>query len=183
MLGIGIKNAILIILIILILHFVIKNILMNKTVLFPIKKEKFEPKKSSDSLGPQKCLSENLSSEKDKLLKFVFGDDMPKGDNNLDNFFKDVSKKILECDKDNYMECKVKSDDHRIPLASTCDPKMFELPSTDLIKKADICNTKKDLMILNEYTNESQMNGGNLYAGISAYDDFDQNYEQYSCKT
>jgi hypothetical protein len=191
MLAIGIKNAILIILIILIVHFAIKNIIMtndDRKEITPETKEKFLdilPNPISTSSEP-KCMpqspDDNLESDKENLLKFVFGNDVPSNSKGLDDFFKDYSNQISQCDKP-YETCNKKSDDHTVPLASTCDPNVQELPITqDFTKAKEVCNTKKDLMILNEYTNENAMNGGSLYGDINAYDDFDLSYSQYSCK-
>jgi hypothetical protein len=191
MLSIGIKNAILIILIILIIHFAIKQIIMTKedrAEITPEKKEKFTADilpyatQASNTQEP-KCMpqspNDNLESEKDNLLKFVFGDNVPKGSKGLDDFFKDYSNQISQCDKPYEVCNNKKSDDHTVPLQSTCDPKIQELPLTPEFAKAkEVCNTKRDLMILNEYKNENPMNGGALYGDINAFDDFDQSYSQ-----
>ena len=191
MLAIGIKNAILIILIILIIHFAMKNLMSNRNSQTKPQQDKLQDKlqdKQPDKLKENfeepstKCApntNTNLESEKENLLKFVFGDNIPKDGSGLDKFFKDYSNEIEKCDKP-YEQCTKKSDDHSIPLATTCNPNIQELPS-DLndMKKGPVCNTKKDLMILNQYDNENQMNGGIIYADINAYDNYDLNFQAY----
>jgi hypothetical protein len=192
MFSIGIKNAILVILIILIIHFAIKNILFdNKKIIqksapsqCPITKDTtketfYDVNSAIPETGVQhaKCIqqSSNLESEKENLLKFVFGDDAPKDDKGLDSFFKDFSKQISQCEKP-YISCAKKTDDHTTPLPSTCDPNIQELPLLPDMEKVDVCNNKRDIMIVNEYKNENPMNGGLLYAGISPFDGFDMSF-------
>ena len=186
--GIGIKNAILIILIILIIHFAIMNIMSNRVP--PQKTQEKALEKVQDKALERfeestiKCLpvqnpSVNLESEKENLLKFVFGDNIPKDGSGLDKFFKDYSNEIEKCDKP-YEQCSKKSDDHTVPLATTCNPHIQELSSEiDNLKKLPVCNTKKDLMILNQYDNENQMNGGLIYADINAFDNYDLSFQSY----
>jgi len=196
MLAIGIKNAILIILIILIIHFAIMNIMSNRVT--PQKVQDKSQDKSQDKAldkvqekaleqfeestikcSPVQNPSANLESEKENLLKFVFGDNIPKDGSGLDKFFKDYSNEIEKCDKP-YEQCSKKSDDHSVPLATTCNPNIQELSSElDNLKKLPVCNTKKDLMILNQYDNENQMNGGVIYADINAYDNYDLSFLSY----
>lgn len=139
--------------------------------------ERFE--ESTIKCSPVQNPSANLESEKENLLKFVFGDNIPKDGSGLDKFFKDYSNEIEKCDKP-YEQCAKKSDDHTVPLATTCNPNIQELSSElDNLKKLPVCNTKKDLMILNQYDNENQMNGGVIYADINAYDNYDLSFQSY----
>ena len=192
MFSIGIKNSILIILIILIIHFAIKNILIDNSKMIPkipsitneitketTKESFYDVNSDIPETGVQhaKCIqqSSNLESEKENLLKFVFGNDVPKDNTDLDNFFKDFSKQISQCEKP-YINCDKKNDDHTTPLPSTCDPNIQELPLLPDMEKIDVCNNKRDIMIVNEYKNENAMNGGLLYAGISPFDEFDTSF-------
>jgi hypothetical protein len=187
--AIGIKNAILIVLIVLIIHFAVKNAIINRDDKLAITPEN---KKTKETFSPSQLMvkeptcmpqspNDNLESEKEKLLQFVFGKDIPKDSKGLDAFFKDYTNQIAQCDKP-YEQCTKKSDDHQVPLATTCDPNIQEIPLLpDMEKATEVCNTKKDLMILNQYNNENPMNGGTLYADISPFDDYDMSYEQYAC--
>ena len=125
-------------------------------------------------------------------------------DNELDRYFKDnivsenvadLSDKFDRCDSQNDI-CKFKADNHqlaqlesegRLPLSTTCSTKISDLKTDKSLEKKVIadCNLpqdKKNIMILNEYENENSMNGGSLYGNLGAYDEFDLNYENYSCK-
>jgi hypothetical protein len=208
MLGIGIKNAILFILIILIFHFVIKNMLIDRTntstyassikntiitqespLGIQATKENFQaascpdypkPPEFNEDSSKSKCLpnTDSASSDKDNLMKFVFGDDtVAKDSKDLDVFF---PKDAASCDKP-YNECKLKDDNHT-PLPSSCSID-FQLPAPTDAKKKEICNTKKQLMIVNEYENEKPENGGTLFGGISAFDNYDLNFQQYACES
>lgn len=211
MLGIGISNALMFIVIILIFHFVIKNMIIDRentttyaqsiksTVVtqessgsaaitaLPIGvKELFQatcpdfpkPPEFNEDSTKSKCLPNNdsASSEKDDLMKFVFGDGPAKRDSaDLDVYFKNEPS----CDKP-YKECALKDDNHT-PLPSSCSID-FNLPANTDMKKKDICNNKKQLMVVNEYENEKPENGGTLFGGISAFDGYDLSFQQYSCE-
>lgn len=209
MLGIGINNAILFIVIILIFHFVIKNMIIdrenNKTYAQSVNstvvtqesspgavtttaiKESFQstcpdfpkpPDFNEDSSSKSKCLpnNESASSEKDDLMNFVFGDNSVKKDSkDLDVYFPNEAS----CDKP-YKECAVKDDNHT-PLPSSCSID-YNLPANTDMKKKDICNNKKQLMVVNEYENEKPENGGDLFGGITAFDGFDLTFQQYACE-
>jgi len=240
MLSIGIKNSILVILIILIIHVFLKNLILNKTENFTqnvnptitdetsastIAREKLNPfqdqtiapiPKYYDAEGvdrygkPQskedmcRDITVKNSQMKDyenlKMLEYINNINNNKNDNNnykdnLDKYFKDnvvsdevekLEKKFEKCDARSDI-CKFKADNHQLPTSTTCDPGIFEIkPSQSLEKRvmAD-CNLpqdKKNIMILNKYENENTMNGGLLYGELNAYDEFDTNYENYSCK-
>ena len=109
-------------------------------------------------------------------MKFVFGDaDVKKDSQDLDIYFKNEGA----CDKP-YKECTLKDDNHT-PLPSSCSIE-FNLPSSTDMKKKEICNNKKQLMVVNEYENEKPENGGSLFGGISAFDGFDMTFQQYACE-
>lgn len=208
MLSIGIKNAILFTLVVLIFHFIIKNMLLDKetgqsysqkvknvvvtqetdvakrvkTVLEPYTTE-ITSQNFKESSSTPKCLPStdaDLNKEKENLLKFVFGDQLtdttPSKD--LDKYFEDKpTESSLQC---TYDKCKPKDDNHT-PLKSSCDMDFNPLPSTDMAKTEKVCNNKKDLMIVNQYENEKPENGGVLFGGLSAFDSYDLQFQQYSC--
>ena len=115
-------------------------------------------------------------------------------DDDLDRYFKDnivsdnvadLANKFERCDARSDV-CKFKADNHQLPLSTTCSTKISDLKTTPSLEKRVIadCNLpqdKKNIMILNEYENENSMNGGLLYGNLGAYDEFELNYEDYSC--
>ena len=131
MFAIGIKNAILFILIVLIVHVVIMNILCARPSKSVVSKESFAPSASSiqsslqslqslpsnlnsqslpypNEATPPICLppsERNMTNDKEKLLEFVFGQkNKPYNEKGLDDFFKDFSKQISACQKNPYEE-------------------------------------------------------------------------------
>jgi len=236
MLSIGIKNSILVILIILILHVFLKNLVIEKggtkqekekftidsqTKLNPFTDQSIEniPKyldiAGVDRYGkPQTkedvCRDISLKDsqlkdlEQEDMLEYVTKGDVSVNknlkkvdsiDDELDRYFKDnivsenvadLADKFERCDSQNDI-CKFKADNHLLPLSTTCSTKISDLKTDKSLEKRVIadCNLpqdKKNIMILKEYENENSMNGGALYGNLGAYDEFDSNYENYSCK-
>ena len=198
MFSLGIKNAILVLLIILILHVLIKNAIVNddnrqrkqKREAFetaaPLDKayEKLIDKSSDEPQIPACPAPEQKGSEEDELLKYVYGDD--KDTTDIGTFFKglDVTKDV-EKNIQAKLACPVlKSDDNSLPLSTTCDPKLQNMSASlaDKDVKAD-CDLKQPLqtMLLKEYNDENAMNGGALYGSLSAYDDYALSFQEYAC--
>ena len=149
MLAIGLKNSILVILILLILHFLLKNFLLEKSKTQPI---------TSANANSVKEGFKNTECDKEELIKYVAMED----DISLDKYFKPSDK--------------VES------TTCTADVKPAEEENKDKKIKAD-CNLnqdKKNVMLLTEYEDEKDMNGGLLPGGLSGFDTFDLNYESYS---
>lgn len=193
-LAIIIKNTILVILIILIGHFMVKNFLLDKKThptykqepnkdlggaLVPIIKDlapspivpENETPLAKPSSDPVSTIQGGLDKAKEELLKFIDGDDDIEG-----YFGNDTELGIQPSDN-----CKPKVQDNIFPLSTTCNPDIQSLPKTDKSVKAN-CNlnqTKKNVMLINEYDDESTMNGGALYGGLSAFDSFDNNYQSF----
>lgn len=193
-LAIVIKNTILVILIILIGHFMVKNFLLDKKpslsykgepnkdlggALVPIKKEltpspivpENETPLAKPSSEPIATVQGGLDKAKEELLKFIDGDDDIEG-----YFGNDIELGIQPTDN-----CKPKVQDNMFPLSTTCNPDIQFLPKTDKSVKAN-CNLKqikKNIMMINEYDDENTMNGGALYGGLSAFDSFDNNYQSF----
>lgn len=189
-LALAIKNTILVVLIILIVHFMVKNVLLEKpqskpaqpvsSVPTPALEPEPLPVKNAD-IPPSKPSSDEvrggLDKAKEELLKFVSDDD-----EDLDKFF---TKCTTTTPKSSDNEtCKSHPP---FPLSTTCDPAIQKLPSSTpqatlcAKKTTDTQESKKKVMILQEYDNENSMNGGDLYGGLKAFDMFDDNYQQYSC--
>lgn len=194
-LAIVIKNTILVILIILIGHFMVKNFLLDKKNRLPTYKE--QPNKGlggalvpiRNELAPAPIVPENetpiakpssdpvslvqggLDKAKEELLKFIDGDD------DIEGYFGNES--VLGTQPTD--NCKPKMQDNVFPLSTTCNPNIQSLPQPEMDVKAN-CNltqTKKNVMMINEYADESTMNGGALYGGLSAFDSFDNNYQSF----
>jgi hypothetical protein len=191
-----IKNTILVILIILIGHFMVKNFLLEKQVKQPIFKT--EPNKDiggalvplKNGLAPSPIVPESetpiakpssdpvnsiqggLDKAKEELLKFIDDED-----DNVEMFFgSDTTLGTQPTDN-----CKAKTQDNSFPLSTTCNPDIQTMPQFEKNVKAN-CNlnqNKKNVMMLNEYDNENTMNGGELYGGLSAFDSFDNNFQMF----
>ena len=190
MLSIGIKNSILVILIVLIIHFILKNIILERSPKIP--KEPFlvsAPLKSHDIEVSEKCdvkpreddtMIKKLQEE--ELMRFVaMGDDSDS--KSLDNFFRDniVTSGVQEpsCDKD---VCRFKADNQQLPLSTTCNSDVQKLQDSDAKRIKGECNLtqdKKNVMILTEYENENDMNGGKLFGVLDPFDSYDMNYQAY----
>jgi hypothetical protein len=206
-----IKNTILVVLIILIGHFMIQNILVDKKPLIgqqttykqasrDIKKDHsslldmntlvdgkdFEAKVNQPVVGTERSVglpssqivsdvNGGLDKAKQELLKFVDDED-----DNMETFFSQQTPtlKLEAVPSDN---CKLKTQDSMLPLATTCDPLVADLKQSINPKtNSSVAYDKKGLMILKEYENESTMNGGSLYGGLSAYDTFNDNFQPLS---
>ena len=156
MLSIAVKNALLIILIILIFHFLIKNYLLDNTKAHFTQQEAQESKTQVplQYLDAPSCASqspipealpmptESLKVDKEaELFKFVFED----------------------------------------PPA-TCSPPLESSyqPEAGSIKKPKTATGETpvthDQMFINEYDNESVLNGGSLFGGLSGFDSMAGNY-------
>jgi hypothetical protein len=116
-----------------------------------------------------------LDKAKLELLKFVDDED-----DNMETFFAQQTPtlKLEAIPSDN---CKLKTQDSMLPLATTCDPLVPDLKqSSKATTNSSVAYDKKGLMILKEYENESTMNGGSLYGGLSAFDTFNDNFQPIS---
>lgn len=200
MLAIGLKNSILFLLIVLIIHVLIKNAIIDKHI-----KEKFVPVASSPATGKEPRLisdkdigykdglnnnntNNNTSckfpppQEEDELYDFVYGKD-----EDLDKFFKDnteIKQAIQE-----KLQCKVitkncDEDMSIIPQSTTCDPGVVaeKLNSKINMKPKNTLNQNLSLLTVKEYEDENSMNGGALLGGqLNAFDNFASVYDDYTC--
>ena len=116
-----------------------------------------------------------LDKAKEELLKFI---DDEEDEDNVDRYFsKDATLPPQPTDN-----CKAKVLDPILPLSSTCDQSIQIMSKNDKTVKAgttSVCNPQKNVVMLNEYENESTMNGGELFGGLSAYDAFDNNFHSF----
>lgn len=201
MLSLGLKNAILVLLIILILHVLIKNAIIDHK---PVK-EKFlsgapvEGEKRKDYLEankittpapacPKPVVTENKDDDEKELLKYVYGEDDTSKDGSLSQYFKgmDITKDVKN-EIDAKISCSsLKKKNEGLPLSTTCDPQLQTLKVDDTLllkqqKKPETQNISN--MMLGEYEDESAMNGGELYGNLSAYDDMAFSFEDYTCES
>ena len=175
----GINNAILILLLILIIHIIVKNMIKKETFISPVKPNQIVSSSnatlSTKVATPDKCNTNDES--KNELMDFVFGN-KNETCNDLDMYFKDVTKKIENCEETKFTPtCPILKDDHTKPLPSTCDP-MLKEDKPDVKETKPICNDKRDLSIIKEYKEESMMCGGPLYDNITAFDDFNLEFQE-----
>lgn len=209
MLAVSIKNSILILLIVLILHFLIKNTLMEKRsfakqeVASKSVMESFAststntsaptpaaPKEASKPApvaeAPKECdaievKERNTDKEREELLKYVFGDDAKADDQDLDQFFRPTTEGVSTTQGD---PCPLpRTDASSLPVSTTCDPSLLSLSlEKDRKKPASNKCVKQDVragMVLQEYDNESGMNGG-LFGGLNAFDGFASSFGDYA---
>ncbi len=161
----GIKNSILVLLIVLILHVLIKNAIIDKKTQSKEKfgnseKEKDEStnnkvnNKLNNTLNNSFKKEENIESfvapvvdeKKDCVKKPEINDDdndellkfvYDDDNSDLSHFFKgmDVTKDVTE-DISKKLSCPLlKTDDNSLPLSTTCDPQLQKLRMEDMNKK------------------------------------------------
>lgn len=200
MLSIGIKNSILVLLIVLILHFLLKNLILERKPSVPQETAKrLEPYQNKDPTDTRQiskeeaCRNVRLDDvqkkklEQEEMMRYVaMGDESE--DKTLDKYFRDniVSDEVKDLEKSlqENTACKYKEDDKHLPVTTTCNAEVQSLAVANNMKVRADCNLKQDkknIMILTEYEDEKDMNGGALFGGLSAFDGFDVNYQTYSC--
>jgi len=156
MLANGIKNAILFLLIILILHFLIKN-----TIGQPI--EKF-----------LNTITTSITGNANK--------DLSNSANYADVNGPESMVTVNNCK----INLPTKSDDHHLPLSTTCDANITELRPEDNTKKVKedchIYQDHKNFTMIKTYENENPNNGGKLYDDLTvgAFDSFEEYYHKYA---
>lgn len=180
MLGLAVKNVILFTLMILIFHFLIKNAIVDRkpvpaaTATVPTAHaagksyEGFVGQiKSERADGP-----DLYNDEKKRMMSYVLQEE----ETDLDTVFS--QKIITECTKE---ECPKKTDDAKLPLSTTCDANIQELKPEDPMKVKADCKLPQDhksFMLIKEYENERDINGGKLYDGLQAYDSYEDYFSQ-----
>lgn len=201
--AIVIKNLILFILIILIGHFLVKNFLFDKvpssskldnntpnstTAIATLQVQPQQAKQVvvKDDIEPtiskQEKEPEGLDKAKAELLKFV--DEGDEGDLIYVNFGKDMNKYFntnTALPPVSTDDCKSVVQTSQFPLSTTCDPNIQSLKTSmkkETPRKPRACiNLTKNVLVLNEYDNESSMNGGELFNGLNAFDNFDNHFQ------
>lgn len=205
MLAVSIKNSILILLIVLILHFLLKNTLMEKqrpSEKKQDKKETFEavnepmpaPPVTASVPAPVVSVAEkkecaklepverNTEDERAELLKYVFGEDATKmDDNELGQYFQGMD--VSSGSKTQGDPCPLpRTDAHSLPITTTCDSSVLTLALEKDKKKPSSKCVKQDSsngMVLHEYDDENGMNGG-LFGGLNAFDGFSTSFQDFA---
>lgn len=186
--AIVVKNIILVVLLVLIGHFLVKNFLVDKELtkphgneLSPILKTTNHKDKTNNEttvavepkIAKPEKEPEGLDKAKAELLKFVDEEDSSL---NLKKFFKETSSVPTD-------DCKSKIQTSQFPLSTTCDPNIQAIDVSAEMKKETPKKPKnctilgKNILVLNEYDNENVMNGGELFNGLNAYDSFDNQFQ------
>lgn len=137
-------------------------------------------------------------NDDDELYKFVYGDDEHSSENcasvispspntrtasiddELEEYF--ANMEVDSC----ATKAKFMKDDVTMPVSTTCDPLGTVSAKA---KKNDKKKTRSghnnvcqglSMMMLNEYENESSMNGGTLYGDLAAFDEMASNFVAFS---
>lgn len=187
-----IKNIILIVLIILIVHFYIKNCLLERSSFTPDKTHPPIPinasgKPYADSHDsnpsypfnhspPQFQKNEKNDSKRAELLEYVFSD----SDESLQKYFVDdaVSRPVKDLEssmKTNQFSSACKPlDNQQLPLSTTCGNNDFLPASTSMKPVIEDCNLNQEIKngtLIKKYQDESSLNSGSLFDGtLKAYD-------------
>jgi hypothetical protein len=169
MLGTGFKNVLLFILIILILHFLIKNaILEKKGISLGFGKEHLTPEnKSSDTKDNKKKNHVKTPDEhKQELFKYVMED------GEVEKFFEPSTHKELPEPNDIF----------ETEYSIACDASNA-VKETPVPKKKGKSPDDQDnnYLVIHQYKDESSLNGGKLLGGLHGYDSYLNNFQEYSC--
>lgn len=136
MLSIAVKNSLLIVLIIFILHFMLKNHLIERYQDRDTSKTTMVPK----VVQPEEPKQDLPKTQEQELYKFVFESEL------------ETSEPAQACFP---------------PSQSNIDPGTVKQPK----QPQDACNLiGLSSFVLNEYDNESALNGGNLFGSLTGYD-------------
>lgn len=198
-LSLAIKNTILILLILLIAHFLIKNFLLtcnhNRKTLD--KKSEIINNNINENAHPypfQHTLPDNTIHEythnktkcdidnqnRNELLQYVFDDNKDTLNKYFDDNIVSGEVKDLECSIKKQQDiCKTKDDQH-MPLSTTCDGSIdvTNFKSGDKkIMEDNLLEQEKWGTLLNKYENENQMNSDTIFDGdIRA---FNNSYDEW----
>ena len=177
MLAIGIKNAILFLLIILILHFLVKNILLDQNTKKPASAQSMKATPPTMSYFEGFVPASSMTDEKKKMMEFVNSEKDEQ--QALDKMFS--QKIITECKAEE--QCtEPKKDIGQLPLSTTCDADVTKLKGDGMKVKADchLPQDHKNFTFITEYENERPLNSGKVFDGLSAFDTYDDYFQTYS---
>lgn len=174
MMGVGIKNIILFVLIILILHFLVKNAILEKKRdgkehLKPendvsdttIKTTKTEPLCNNNSAQLPKTVEE----QKKELFQYVMDEA------EIEKFFE---PQLLPEPNDKF--------ENEYSIACDARNAVKDPSVSDWKKKTkDPPNQSNNYLVIHEYSDESGLNGGKLPGGLDGYDGYDNLFQDYKC--
>jgi len=160
MFGVGVKNAILFMLIILILHFLIRNLMLEKHLSLSVKSEKKEQMQA-------------IEREED---------DFPFETKRVEDKSKELYEYVMR-EEEHFTEPQPnESFETQLPVA--CDANLImktniskELPKEE--KK--LTSQKNPFLVIHEYEDESALNGGKVFDGLDGFDEYGDVYEEYKC--
>jgi hypothetical protein len=182
MLGTGFKNVILFILIILILHFLIKNAILERK---NAGKEHLSPAPTNVTSSRQNTTSiintpskDNVISSmkhtktpaehKQELFKYVMEED------NIEKFFEPTINTILPEPNDKFEnEYNIACDARNAVTETIADRKKFNDPP----------DQNNNFLVIHKYQDESTLNGGKLLGGLDGYDEYNTMFQSYKCGT
>ena len=148
MLGIAVKNAILFLLIILIIHFLLRNILIEK------KGDTLQEVKEIPHTKETVLLkTKNIEDQKNELLKFVMDD------------------------IETFQEQPIIDSTYKNEISTLTDTKKGITPTTDNVpqKKGKRNPGQNDnFLVIHEYEDESSLNGGKVLDGLDGFGGFDK---------
>lgn len=153
MMSVGIKNAILLLLIIMILHFLIMNLLLEKTS---------SSKKNTEAF------------KEDAHETFVKGDETNKKQDDLMAYVSSNN------DFEEYVDANEANFEKNMPVV--CDTKtlmkddepVMKVPKKDK-RHSDTINN--NFLVIQEYEDESSLNGGKVFDGLCGYDEYGDTYQ------
>ena len=181
MLGTGLKNSLLLLLIILILHFLIKNLLLER--LHASRQGAREPyaQDPSGNDGPvtatetdgknpdvEECGQDKGETIKNDLYKYVMDD------GEMEKFFEPKLMPQVPESSEKF--------DTKYPIACDAMSIMKDTGLPDARKKPKRPEqTNNGFLVIHDYSDESALNGGQLFDGLNGYDGIDTMYEEYKC--
>ena len=185
MLGTGLKNSLLLLLIILILHFLIKNLLLERQHASkqgarepyaqdpngndgPITTTAMEGKETGFEVGREECGQDKGETIKNDLYKYVMDD------GEMEKFFEpNIKQQVPEASE---------KFDTKYPIACDAMSIMKDTGLPDARKKPKRPEQANNgFLVIHDYSDESALNGGQLYDGLNGYDGIDTMYEEYKC--
>ena len=163
MLGVGLKNAILFVLIILILHFLIRSILLERET----KHEKQKTEKYIEHLK----VEDNDDNEIDIPEKTIQDQKKELYDYVMNETYVDVPPPQPS---DKF--------DPEMPVACDARAVLKPINTPDLVKKdGRKKDSRNNFLVIHEYEDESALNGGQVLDGLDGFDEYGLSYEEYKC--
>jgi hypothetical protein len=169
MLGPGIKNGILFLLIIMILHFLIKNIQLEKYS----NMSQVEDQKACDAKVKDAVESANIPDTPVTKELLVSHEDKKK----------ELYKYVMESsDMEKIAVPQANDDDFKNNYNLACDAKSIMNKPEDFTKvQLKPRSDEGPFLTIHEYKDESSLNGGVVFDGINGYDGLGSMYQSYSC--